>query len=300
MRGLYTAIVTPFLSDEKIDIEGFRSNIQYQISEGVDGIVVLGTTGESPTLNHAEREILIRAAVQETRGQIKVLVGTGSYATKQTIESTIEAEELGADGALIVTPYYNKPTQEGLYRHFKAVSEASKLPIIIYNIQGRTGQNLQTSTLQRLMDIPSIVSVKESSGSVNQIMDVIDCAAKHRPDFTVLSGDDILTFALMALGGHGIVSVVSNLIPGEIRELVSALQNSDYVRARQIHYRWLPLFKGAFIETNPIPIKAAMNLCGFPAGTCRLPLCELLPENAKTLECLLEELQIKSVSTLRG
>lgn len=288
IEGVYTALVTPFDAEGRLDEEGLRNNIRFQIASGVDGIVPLGSTGEAPTLSLQEKERVIQISIEEAKGKVLVMVGTGSYSTQQTIENMRLAENLGADMALVVSPYYNKPTQEGLYRHFKAVAESSSLPLIIYNVQGRTGQNVAIETLKRLADIPKIAGVKEASGNISQIGEVIEIIARHRADFSVLSGDDNLTLPLMAMGGHGIISVVSNLIPKEIKKMVQAIAAEDYALAREIHYQWMPLFRGAFIETNPIPIKTAMNLCGLPSGECRLPLCELLPENEQKLHAILQ------------
>jgi 4-hydroxy-tetrahydrodipicolinate synthase len=284
LSGLYTAMITPFTHKREINWDGIRENIRFQLKSGVQGLVILGTTGEAPTLRAEEKEKIIQVTVEEAKGKAAILVGTGSYSTEQTIASTLLAERLGADGALIVTPYYNKPTQEGLYQHFAAICRATSLPVCVYNIQGRTGQNLQTKTLIRLTDFPSIIGVKEASGSISQINDVLEILTKVRPDFSVLSGDDELTLPLMALGGQGVISVVSNLVPSVVLELVKAASIEDFTLAREWHYRLLALFKVAFIETNPIPIKSAMQLCGLPAGPCRLPLCDLEPANFQQLE----------------
>jgi 4-hydroxy-tetrahydrodipicolinate synthase len=291
--GAYTVLVTPFTPSGEVDYEGLRHNIRFQIEEGIEGLVALGTTGEAPTLTHSEKEKVVHILVEEACGKVDILVGTGSYSTQQTIENTLLAKQWGANGALIVTPYYNKPTQEGLYRHFKAIAEAVDLPLILYNVQGRTGQNLQTETLKRLSKIPSIIGVKECSGNLVQIMEVME-AVSHRPDFSIMSGDDILTFPIMALGGHGIFSVVGNLFPRAIKELVQYLQDGDFESARRLHYQLMPIFQGAFIETNPIPIKSAMNLHGLPAGGCRLPLCEMMPENLNKLQNILKNLSFTS------
>lgn len=292
ITGAHTAIITPFTKDNKINEDGLRHNIRFQISNGIDGIVALGTTGETPTLSSKEKEKIIRICVDEINGKIPLMIGCGTYSTQQTIENTQQAEQLGADFALIVTPYYNKPTQEGIYRHFKAISEASSLPICIYNIQGRTGLNLQTDTLKRLSEIPNIISVKEASSNISQMMEVVETIVNSRNDFSMMCGDDVLTLPSMAIGGHGIISVVSNLFPKQIKELVQALVRKDFDTAREIHYRLLPIFRGAFIETNPIPIKTAMNMCGMPSGNCRMPLCELTPENEKKLRNILHDLEI--------
>ncbi len=290
LRGLYTALVTPFDSIGKLDKEGLRRNLRYQLQHQVDGVVVLGTTGEDPTLNPQERQAVIEIAVEEIKGKATLIVGTGSYSTELTIVATKKAQQMGADAALIVTPYYNKPTQEGLYRHFAAICETVSLPICIYNIQGRTGQNLQTDTLQRLMPFSSIIGVKEASGNMMQISDVIESAQHNRTQLSILSGDDALTLPLMALGGHGVISVASNLIPGPIHDLVKAASSEDFVKARVLHYQLLPFFKAAFIETNPIPIKAAMQLYGMAAGPCRLPLCDLAPTSFNQLKTILNSL----------
>jgi 4-hydroxy-tetrahydrodipicolinate synthase len=287
-KGVFTVLVTPFDASGKLDEEGLRQNIHFQLNSGVDGLVALGTTGEDPTLTDQEKKRVVKIVVEEAKGRVQVIVGTGSYATEKTIEQTRMAYENGADAALIVTPYYNKPTQEGLYRHFKAIVDAVPLPVMIYNIQGRTGQNLLTDTLQRIVQMPSIIGVKEASGNIVQIGEVIEMARRERPDFSILSGDDGLTFGVMTLGGHGILSVASNLIPKEIKAMVQALERKDYDTARNKHYELLPLFRGIFIETNPMPIKAAMTFWGMAAGGCRLPLCDLLPENQIKLQNILK------------
>jgi 4-hydroxy-tetrahydrodipicolinate synthase len=290
LEGLYTVMVTPFNGQGKLDQEGLRHNLRHQLQHKVNGIVVLGTTGESPTLSSQEKQRIIEIALEEVKGKVPLWVGTGSYSTERTIADTLQAQEMGADGALIITPYYNRPTQEGFYRHFEAICQATSIPICIYNNPSRTGQNLQTETLKRLAKFPSIIGVKESSGSITQITDVIEAFGKSHPDFRIVSGDDILTFPLMALGGHGILSVASNLVPGPIQNLVQAALAGDFVRARDWHYQLLPLFKAIFIETNPIPIKAAMQLCGMPAGSCRLPLCDLSAASLQHLKQVLSTL----------
>jgi 4-hydroxy-tetrahydrodipicolinate synthase len=290
LEGVYTAIVTPFDSKGKLDQEGLRANLRYQLHHQVKGIVVLGTTGEAPTLNAHEKQTIIEIAREEVKDKADLIVGTGSYSTEQTIEATLKAQEMGADAALIVTPYYNKPTQEGLYRHFERICKTVSIPICVYNIQGRTGQNLQTDTLHRMALFPSIIGVKESSGNILQINEVLEKVGRNHSHFRVLSGDDALTLPLMALGGHGVISVVSNLVPGPIQNLVQAALSGDFQHARHWHYQLLPLFKAAFIETNPIPIKAAMQVCGMAAGSCRLPLCDLDASNFQKLEQVLNTL----------
>lgn len=285
-QGVYTVTITPFHSDGSFDEEGFHKLIERQVDAQVDGIVVLGTTGEAPTLSLEEKKKIIQIARRTIKSSTKLVVGTGSYSTETTIEETRIAENLGADAALVVTPYYNKPTQEGLYLHYKTLAESTKLPIILYNIQGRCGQNLATSTLSRLFEFPTIIGVKEASANIPQIMDVIEAAKNYRPDFRIFSGDDNLTLPIMALGGHGVLSVASNLVPHQIIELCRACLENNWEEARKLHYELLPLFRGIFIETNPIPIKALMQWEGLPAGPCRLPLCHLMPENEKAIRHL--------------
>jgi 4-hydroxy-tetrahydrodipicolinate synthase len=291
MQGVYTALVTPFFKDE-VDYQGLRKNIKLQLKEGVDGILPLGTTGEAPTLSRDEQDNIIRLAVDEAKGKALIMVGTGSNCTRHTVENTRRAKELGADAALIVTPYYNKPTQAGILRHFEEITREVELPLVVYNIQGRTGINIETATMKRLSRLPHVVGVKEASGNINQIGDVIEQIQNENPNFSVLSGDDALTLPLMALGGRGVVSVVSNLVPAAVAALVRAALAGDFEQARRHHFELMPLFKGAFIESNPIPIKAAMELCGMPAGKCRLPLCEMQPENRERLAEILKGMNL--------
>lgn len=290
LKGLYTALITPFTAQGQLDEKVLRHHICNQIEQGVDGLVLLGTTGETPTLTPYEQERIITIGVQEAKGVIPILVGTGCYSTVQTIEQTKRAKELGADAALIVTPYYNKPTQEGIFLHFQSICQAVDIPICLYNIQGRTGQNIQTDTLKRISHLPNIIGIKEASGNISQMDEVIHTFNHNASPFSILSGDDAFTLPLMALGGHGVISVVSNLLPKPVRELVRACSTADFDRARDWHSKLTPFFKGAFIETNPIPIKAAMNLCGIPVGSCRLPLCELGSENKEKLKQLVQNI----------
>jgi 4-hydroxy-tetrahydrodipicolinate synthase len=296
IRGTVTALITPFINFE-IDEEGFAENIRYQLARKVNGILPLGTTGEAPTLTQEEQDRIISIAVQNAKDKVPIWVGTGSNSTRQTIEKTKRAKDLGADIALIVTPYYNKPTQEGIFRHFEAITESVALPIVVYNIPGRCGVNIETSTMARLAELPNIIGVKEASGNINQCADVIDTVVSKFPDFKVFSGDDILTLPMMALGAVGVVSVVSNLVPAEIVALVNAAAEGEIEWARKLHYQLLPLFKNAFIETNPVPIKTAMNLASMPAGECRLPLCTMSPNNLNTLRQVLEQMHLIKVNT---
>ena len=293
LRGAFTALVTPMHADGTVDYEGFRSLIRFQLGKGIHGLVPLGTTGETPTLERNEQDRLIEISVEEARGRVPVIVGVGSNSTAHTIENAKRARALGADGILVVTPYYNKPTNEGIYRHFAAIADATDAPILIYNIASRTGKNIDVPTMDRLSRIPAVIGVKEASGDLAQMGDIIQKVARPRraegKSFAVLSGDDTFTLALCALGGDGIVSVVSNLVPDRVCALTEACLAGDFAKARDLHYGLLPLFKGAFIETNPIPIKTAMGWAGLPAGPCRLPLCELEATNVPKLKAALKE-----------
>lgn len=291
LRGAFTALVTPMTRAGDVDYDGFRRLVRFQIEAGINGLVPLGTTGETPTLERDEQDKLIRIAVEEAKGRLPVIVGAGSNSTKHAIENVKRAKELGADAVLVVTPYYNKPTNEGIYRHFAAIAEASDAPIVIYNIASRTAKNIDLPTMQRLSRIPTVVGVKESSGDVGQIGDFIhEVAAARKAEgrsFSVLSGDDAYVLPLCAMGGDGVVSVVSNLLPARVVALAQACLRGDYEKARELHYALLPIFKGAFIETNPIPIKAAMDWAGLPAGPTRLPMCPLMAENEPKLRAAL-------------
>ncbi len=289
-RGCITAMVTPFDSNLQVDYAGLEKNVEFQIKNRISGLVPLGTTGESPTISEEEKEKIISTVVNAAAGKVPVIVGTGTNSTDKTIKNTKQAEKLGADAALVVSPYYNKPTQEGLFRHFKAVAESTGIPMIIYNIQGRTGVNIETPTLLRLSSVSNVAGVKEASGSIAQMMDVVDQLPK---DFNVLSGDDNMTLPLIAVGGRGIISVVSNLLPAMVSEMVEFALIGDFSKARELHYKLMPIFRGAFIETNPIPIKAAMNLAGMPAGPCRMPLCEMQPQNVEKLKAVLKKYGIE-------
>jgi len=289
LKGTFTAMVTPFQNDE-LDEDGLVQNIKRQIRAGVTGLVFLGTTGEASTLTDAEQKRVIEIGVRETKGKALVLVGTGSNSTRDTIEQTHRAKDLGADIALIITPYYNKPTQEGIYRHFEAITKSVELPVLVYNHPGRTGVNIETPTLLRIAGLSHIIGVKETSGNLEQIGDVIYTITKQYPHFSVLSGDDAITLPLVALGGSGVISAVGNLIPEQMVALVKAALEDRIREARKIHEKNLPLIKHAFIETNPIAIKEAMNLCGMAAGSCRLPLCEMRPQNREKMKKLLSEM----------
>jgi len=291
--GLFTALITPFDDQGALDQAGLRLLVRLQKEAEVDGLVVLGSTGEAPTLTSEEKEIIIRLTKEEA-GSLPILVGCGGYDTQKVIENVHQAAHLGAQGALIVTPYYNKPTQEGLYLHFQALSRASPLPLILYNIPGRTGVNVLPETLKKIADLPSIVGVKEASGNVVQMGDIIAEIKAARPSFSLFSGDDIFTFPLMALGGDGLIGMSSNLIPRLMKKFMSAFQVKDWELARTLHYQLLPLFKGVTMETNPIPIKAAMQMAGLPSGSPRLPLTPLSPVFRETLTNIVDRLYEKT------
>ncbi len=295
LHGAFTAMVTPMTADGSVDFEGFRKNLVFQLESGIDGLAPLGTTGETPTLTEDEEEKMIKIAVEEVKKhnaksskKVPLVVGTGSNCTRDAVRYTERAKNLGADVALVVTPYYNKPSQEGIFRHFEAVSKVG-LPVLVYNIKGRTGVNIETETLARIADLPNIIGVKEASGDINQMMQVVSKIKAKHPDFAVLSGDDGLTLPLVGVGGDGIVSVVSNLAPALITEMTNKALDGDFEGARKIHYRLLPFFKAAFVDGNPTSIKYAMNVKKLPAGSCRLPLVEVNDKAKKVIEDALKE-----------
>lgn len=288
IKGVITAVITPFNPHDQIDEEGFRQNLRFQLNSGVDGVVILGSTGESQTIEQAERRRLIEVAVEEVQGKTLLLVGTGSSSTKQTIQNTLEAYKLGADGALVVAPYYNKPTQEGVFQHFATLSQATPLPLCIYNSQGRTGLNIQTSTIKRLAALPTVVGVKDASSNISQIIDLVETMTPSFPHFSIMTGDDPLTLPALAVGAHGVISAISNLVPSIVKKFVSAALRGDMEEARKCHYQLSPLYRSAFVETNPIPIKAAMNLCGMAAGPCRPPLYSLSDQNLSSLKDVIQ------------
>ncbi len=284
-RGTFTALVTPF-EDNGIDFAALEKLIEAQIAAGINGVVAVGTTGESPTLTHDERESVIRRCVENAKGRCTVLAGTGSYSTRDAIEATKRAEQLGVNGALIVSPYYNKPSQEGLFRHFKAVADSTSLPIMLYNIPGRCGVDIGADTVVRLAEAcRNIVSIKEASGSVERVSEL---RGRLPAEFTILSGDDSLTLPFMAVGAVGVVSVASNLFPSEMRALVIACEGGDISAAQRLHCRLFPLLRNLFIEPNPVPVKTALGWRGVMSGECRLPLCEMTEANQARLREALE------------
>ncbi|MDR2374907.1 MAG: 4-hydroxy-tetrahydrodipicolinate synthase [Treponema sp.] len=295
LKGAITALITPMKESGKVDYAGWERLLDYQIGEGIHGLLPLGTTGETPTLEESEEEELIRIAVKKVKGRLPLIIGTGSNDTAYMLKYTKRARDMGADAALVVTPYYNKPNDSGLIRHFEAAGELD-IPIIIYNIAGRTGRNIPTALMEKLARIPNIIGVKEASGDINQMGEVIKNikipAQGEGRDFLVLSGDDGLTLPLLSLGGDGVISVISNLVPGKVAALTEACLNGNFEKGRELHYALLPLIKAAFIETNPVPIKAAMGWAGLPAGPARLPLGPLEKKNETPLLEALEGLGI--------
>ena len=290
LRGAFTAMITPMKEDGSIDYDGYRKLLRFQMEEGIDGLVPLGTTGETPTLDEDEEQRIIDVVMEEVRAfekergvKVPVVLGAGSNNTRDAVRYTERAKKAGADAALVVTPYYNKPSSEGIFRHFEAVSRVG-IPILVYNIAGRTGKNIDTPTLSRIADLPNIAGVKEASGSISQMTDVIDTIKSKHPDFAVLSGDDAMTLPLIACGGDGVVSVVSNAAPAPVTEMVKAALSGDYEAARKIHYRLLPFFKAAFVDGNPTSIKYAMRVKGLPSGSVRLPLVDVHDEAKKIIE----------------
>jgi 4-hydroxy-tetrahydrodipicolinate synthase len=283
-QGSFVALVTPF-RDGRVDEAKLRELVEFHVAGGTDGLVPCGTTGESPTLTHDEHRRVVEVVVEAARGRLPVVAGTGSYATAAAVELSRHAEHAGASAVLVVNPYYNKPTQEGLYRHFRTVAEAIGIPVIVYNIQSRTAVNVETATLARLVrDCRNVKGVKEASGNLDQMTQVV---AACGPDFSVLSGDDSLTLPLMAVGGHGVVSVIANIVPRETAEMAHAALDGDFKRARDLHHKLFPLARAAFLETNPIPVKEAMAMMGMLAPEFRLPMCPMSDRNRETLRGVL-------------
>ena len=278
--GAITAIVTPF-KDNRVDEEAFRQLIEFQIASGIDGIVPCGTTGESSTLSHEEHDRVIEIVIDAVKKRVPVIAGTGSNSTDEALRLTRHAYEAGADGALMVCPYYNRPTQEGLYQHFKIIAETIPIPIVPYNIPGRTGVNLLPETVARLSKIDNIVGIKEASGSLRQMNDVVSLCGD---DFAVLSGDDYFTLPLLLLGGKGVVSVISNVAPADMAALIDSFTAGDIKRARQLHDKMVPLIDALFLETNPVPVKAALAVMGKISYDVRLPLYKMSDGNYEKLK----------------
>jgi len=287
-QGAITAIITPFRNG-RLDGPALRKLVAFQIRNGISGIVPCGTTGESATLSFEEHEKVIQIVIDAARGKVPVIAGTGSNNTKEAVVLTRYARKAGADAALVITPYYNKPTQKGLVAHFKAIAEDVDIPIVLYNVPGRTGVNMTAETVARLAELENVVGVKEASGNLTQICEILNSTPD---DFCVLSGDDALYFPLLALGARGVISVVSNVAPREMADLYDAFAAGDIAGARKLHYRLWPLMQTLFIETNPIPAKTAVAMMGMIREEFRLPLCGMSDANRKALAKVLAGLKI--------
>jgi 4-hydroxy-tetrahydrodipicolinate synthase len=287
--GVGTALVTPFTKTGGLDEKRVRQLGRRQIDSGIDFLVPCGTTGESPTLTDGERTRIVEILADEAAGRVPILAGAGGYNTAEIIRQADEMRRAGASGLLSVTPYYNKPTQEGLYQHYRAIAESTSLPIVVYNVPGRTGTNVEPATLARLATIPNIIGVKEASGNMTQMCEVCGVVPQG---FIVLSGDDALTLPLMAVGGNGVISVVSNEIPAEMTRMVQAAARNDFVAARAIHARILPLMQVNFVESNPIPVKAAMAAMGLLEEVYRLPMCAPKPDAREKIMGVLKQMDL--------
>ena len=284
IRGCGTALITPFRRDGSVDEAALRKLVQFQLREGIDFLVPCGTTGETPSLEHGEYLGVIRVVREEAGGKVPIIVGVGGNNTRKVCELAAEVEELGVQGILSVAPYYNKPMQEGMYQHFKTVAESTDLPVILYNVPGRTASNIEPPTVGRLSKIPNIVAIKEASGSIVQQMEVLKAV---EPGFVVLSGDDTFTFPLMALGGKGVICTSSNQIPEPMTRLTHLLLDGKYDEARKLHFHLLPLMQANFLETNPSPVKAGLAMMGMIEEVYRLPMVPMKPENRAKLEKVL-------------
>ncbi len=284
-EGSIVALVTPF-KNGKIDDAKLKELVEFHIKNGTSGIVPCGTTGESATLTHEEHERVIELVIDSANKRIPVIAGTGSNCTEEAISLTKHAERVGADAALLLSPYYNKPTQRGLYMHYKAVADSVKIPIIPYNIQSRTAVNIEPETFEKLAQIKNIAGVKESSGNLEQMSRI---KALCGPDFALISGDDALTLPILAIGGTGVISVVANIVPRDVADMVAAFKKGDLKKAQELHYKLLPLIRAMFIETNPIPVKTAMGLMGMIEPELRLPLCHMSEDNLAKLGTALKK-----------
>ena len=286
-RGAFVAIVTPFTDDGRIDEKGLRELIEFQIESGTHGIVPCGTTGESATMSHEEHHRVVELTIDQVNGRVPVLAGAGSNSTSESIELTRHAKEAGANGVLLITPYYNKPSQEGLYQHFKAISDAVDIPMILYNVPGRTSVNMLPATVARCAELPNVVGIKEATGNLNQVSEVIRLCPD---DFAVMSGDDFTAMATVAIGGTGVISVVSNVAPAEMAKLMELSLAGDFAAARKVHYRLFPLMQAMFMDTNPVPAKAALAMMGRIANPApRLPLAPLGADAQEKLRRIMNE-----------
>jgi 4-hydroxy-tetrahydrodipicolinate synthase len=284
-KGAFTAIVTPF-KNGRLDEEAYRELIEFQVKGGIHGIVPCGTTGESPTLSHAEHKRVVEVCIEQVKKRVPVIAGSGSNNTAEAVDLTLHAQNAGADAALMITPYYNKPTQEGLYQHYKTVASQTKIPIVVYNVPGRTSLNLLPETMGRLADLHNIVGLKDATGDLKQGSKTLElCGDK----ITVLSGDDFTTFPLLCVGGMGVISVVSNVVPGDMAEMCSAFFAGNLDRARELHYKMWPLTEAMFYETNPVPVKTALKMMGKITGEVRQPLCPLSTANEDKLRRVMQK-----------
>jgi 4-hydroxy-tetrahydrodipicolinate synthase len=286
-QGTGTALITPFKSDGSIDEKALRRLVDFQIEGGVDMLLPCGTTGEGATLDDNETDRVAQIVLEQSQGRVPMIVGAGTNSTAKAVQMTKRARKVGANGVLSVGPYYNKPTQQGYYEHFKAIAEADDIPVIVYNVPGRTGGNIEAKTMLRLAEIPNIVAVKEASGNLGQIMDIIRDAPR---DFRVLAGDDALALPIIALGGDGVVSVVSNEVPKMMSSIVDAALSGDLAKARELHYQALPLMNANFIESNPIPVKAVLAMMGMIEENYRLPMVPIGAANREKLTQIVREL----------
>lgn len=283
-QGAFTALVTPY-KNNSIDEEAYRALIEWQIEQGIDGLVPCGTTGESATLSHEEHKKVITVCVDQVKGRVPVIAGAGSNCTSEAVDLTRYAKEAGADAALLITPYYNKPTPEGLVAHFKAIASEVSIPFFIYNVPGRTSLNVMPKTVARIFnEIPEAIGIKEATGDLKQVSEVVE---ECGPDFIVLSGDDFTILPLMSVGGHGVISVVSNIIPGMVRSMCKAYASKDLMQAKRLHFEMAPLCRAMFLETNPIPVKTSLVMMGKVDKEFRLPLVPMLPENEEKLRTVL-------------
>jgi 4-hydroxy-tetrahydrodipicolinate synthase len=287
-NGAFSAIITPF-RDGAVDEAALRELVEWQIQSGVDGLVACGSTGESATLTHSEHDQVVKLVVDYARRRVPVIAGTGSNSTAEAIRLTAFAREVRADGALLISPYYNKPTQEGILKHYKMIAANVDLPLIVYNIPGRTASNILPETFAKMCDIKQIVGIKEASGSMDQISDILRLCGDR---LTILSGDDSTTLPFMAIGAKGVIATITNVMPREMHELAAAALKGDFTRARQIHFAMLPLMRALFLETNPIPVKQACAFMGKCANELRMPLIQMSPEPAERLRGVMKEMRL--------
>ena len=286
LKGSIVALITPFHADGSVNFEKLRELVEWHVASGTDAILTLGTTGESSTMTHEEDDAVLQTVIAAAAGRVPVIAGTGSNATQTMLEKSLRAQELGADGLLLITPYYNKGNGEGICRHFTAVADAVNIPCILYNVPGRTGCSISVENVERLARHPNICGIKEASGDMSYAMKIAHCVG---PDFALYSGNDDITLPLMSIGGSGVISVFANVMPGMCRQIVADYAGGNQARALENHLKYLKLMNGLFMEVNPIPVKSAMNMMGLNAGPMRLPLCEMSGEHQAALRAMLEE-----------